>query len=275
MTAFDRFEARLPELMADLAAPRVPDYVDDMLAQAGRTRQKPAWASLERWLPVDIIAQTSAIRGRTPALRPIVLFVILALAVVGGAILFAGTQQRKLPPPFGPAANGTILIGTADGDIATFDPISGETEVVIGGPEVDAHPLFSHDGQRFAFIRRSSGVLEILMVADADGSNIRDLGVINSGGEGAFEWSPTSDQMIVAGVDQASFNKLTLIDMSSGTRTTLDTGIDATDPYWRPGHDQLWFRSWDGTSGVYLINTDGTELRRIPTVDGALPAGSM
>ena len=57
MTAFDRIEPRLPELMAELAPASVPDYFDDMLRQTGRTRQRPAWASLERWLPMDVIAR--------------------------------------------------------------------------------------------------------------------------------------------------------------------------------------------------------------------------
>ena len=37
MTAFDRIEPRLPELMAELAPASVPDYFDDMLRQTGRT----------------------------------------------------------------------------------------------------------------------------------------------------------------------------------------------------------------------------------------------
>jgi Tol biopolymer transport system component len=274
MTAFDRFEARLPELMADLAAPRVPDYVDDMLAQAGRTRQKPAWASLERWLPVDITAQTSAVRGRVPSLRPVVLFVILALAVVGGALLYAGTQQRKLPPPFGPAANGTVLIGTADGDIASFDPQTGATRTVIGGPTDDAGPWFSHDGQRFVFVRRS-GVLENLMVADADGSNVRELGPVGRG-DAWWEWSPTDDRLVVSNLEPGRPSVLTLIDVATGSRTSLDVGIPVSRPGWRPGHDQLAFASWhEGSNGVYLVNLDGSGLQKIATAATSIPGVAL
>ena len=44
MTAFERIEPRLPELLADLAPARVPDYFDDLLLATARTRQRPAWA---------------------------------------------------------------------------------------------------------------------------------------------------------------------------------------------------------------------------------------
>ena len=57
MTAFERFEREIPSLMDEIAPPRLPDYLDDMLRQTGRTRQRPAWASPERWLPMDVIAR--------------------------------------------------------------------------------------------------------------------------------------------------------------------------------------------------------------------------
>ena len=41
MTTFDRIEPRLPELIDELARRRVPDYFDDMLQRATRSRQRP------------------------------------------------------------------------------------------------------------------------------------------------------------------------------------------------------------------------------------------
>ena len=62
MTAFDRLEPQIPELMNELAPARVPDYFDDMLRQTARTRQRTAWSSLERWLPAGVIARTDTVR---------------------------------------------------------------------------------------------------------------------------------------------------------------------------------------------------------------------
>ena len=63
MTPFDRVEPRIPELMSELAPARVPDYLDDMLRQTARSRQRSARLSLERWLPVGVTARTDTFGG--------------------------------------------------------------------------------------------------------------------------------------------------------------------------------------------------------------------
>jgi Mrp family chromosome partitioning ATPase len=83
MTSFDRIEQRMPELMADLASAGVPDYFDSMLQQAAATRQRPAWASLERWLPMGAVARTDTLRS--PALRPILVLLLLGHVAIAGA----------------------------------------------------------------------------------------------------------------------------------------------------------------------------------------------
>ena len=69
MTPIDRFERQLPDRLAELAGARTPDYFDDLLAQTARTRQRPAWTFLERWLPMDL-ATPRAATARIPW-RPI------------------------------------------------------------------------------------------------------------------------------------------------------------------------------------------------------------
>jgi Tol biopolymer transport system component len=276
MTGFERIEHRLPDLMADLASATVPDYVDDMLERASHTRQKPAWASLERWLPVDITAQASTLRGRTPALRPIVVFAILAVAIGAGAILYAGSQrQDELPPPFGLAGNGALLVGTADGDIAALDPVTGATTPVIDGPTQDAGPTFSPDGRRFVFARVNGGTGN-MFVANADGSELVDLGPI--GGDVWWEWSPESDRLVLAGLDPAHADVVTMIDVATGARHEVDLGPVAFTPVWRPGHDQLIFVSYDDqgvVASLYVVNADGSGLMRIETARGALASTAL
>ncbi|MEX1168850.1 MAG: hypothetical protein WEE50_01780, partial [Chloroflexota bacterium] len=53
----DRFERQLPVLLTELAEPRTPDYLDDLLWQTANTSQRPAWSLLERWLPMLDIAR--------------------------------------------------------------------------------------------------------------------------------------------------------------------------------------------------------------------------
>ena len=93
----DRFEREIPELMDSLAPTRRPDYFDDMLLATARTRQRPAWSALERWLPMGEIAR-SVPRPVLPW-RPIVLFVVLTLIVLAGVLAvgrFAAPAARSV-----------------------------------------------------------------------------------------------------------------------------------------------------------------------------------
>src|SRR6188474_2149422 len=154
MSAFDRsdrFQHELPDILTAIAAPREPDYVDDLLAQASATRQRPRWSFLERWLPMDATVRYSA---RVPSIpwRPIVVAALL-IALVAAALLVAGSQQR-IPPPFGPAKNGALLYG--DGDIYVREGIDGASRLLIGGPTDDFAAGFTRDGARMTFLRRTS-----------------------------------------------------------------------------------------------------------------------
>ncbi len=85
-----------------------PDYVDDLLTQTARSRQRSAWRFPERWLPMDLTARAPTITGRQVPFRLIGLVALVVLALAVGAALFVGSQ-RRLPAPFGPAANGVIV----------------------------------------------------------------------------------------------------------------------------------------------------------------------
>ena len=69
MSAFEPYgtlPAELPDLLTELAAPRIPDYTDDVLAITAGTRQRPRWAHLERWLPMIITRQSLALSASLP-----------------------------------------------------------------------------------------------------------------------------------------------------------------------------------------------------------------
>ena len=149
MTAFDRIERRMPELIDELAGTGIPEYFDDMLQQTAQARQRPAWSALERWLPMGVIA-------RPLPLRPMPWRLIAIVALVGllaaATLVYVGTQ-RHVPPPFGLAANGALAIGTTDGDIVSVDPDTGKTTPLITGSTVDGGPYFSNDGLRLHLAR--------------------------------------------------------------------------------------------------------------------------
>src|ERR1041385_2800968 len=109
--SIDRLERRLPDVLNELALPRVPDYVDTMLSRTERMPQRPGWTFPERWFPVSVI--TSAISpARRPTLRPLIAVAVVIALIVAAVALYVGSRKH-LPPLFRLARNG-IVGATAD-----------------------------------------------------------------------------------------------------------------------------------------------------------------
>ena len=169
MTTSTRFERQLPDILEDLYLGPSPDYRDEVLATATRTRQRPAWAIPGRWLPMAEITSRPTFIPRLP-LRSIMVALIVIALLVALAVAFVGSRQTRLPAPFGPARNGQIVYA-AGGDIFKADPVTGVTRAIVTGPEMDGNPRFSRDGTRIAFMRRvgTSDDAFNLMIATSDG----------------------------------------------------------------------------------------------------------
>jgi len=257
MTTFERFERDIPTLMDEIAPPRLPDYLDDMLRQTGRTRQRPAWASLERWLPMDVVARPTILRA--PALRSLLILLLIGILVAAGLALYAGSQQARLPAPFGPARNGLIL-GSVDEDIVALDPATGTTSPLISGPTRDIAPLFARDGSKFMFVRLTGVDVGGYWLASADGTNPREL---VPAPVDWFEFDDAGGRIVVTRIIEGA-TQTSVVDITTGTATMLSVGAQIEHPYWRPGHDQIVFKtSSDAQSTFYLANADGSESHQI------------
>ena len=264
MNAFDRIEPQLPQLMAELAPAQVPDYFDDMLRQSARSRQRPAWSALERWLPMGVIARTAPVR-QVPW-RPILVVALVMLLATAALVLISGSRTHRLPAPFGLAGNGVIAT-SVNGDIATVDPATGRTTVIIAGPATDTDPMFMNRGDRILFTRTDSGAAPALFIADADGSNVRQL----IGGDTPIawaDWTANGDRIIYTSVvgDVAT---TAILDVATGTSKKIDVGTAIDAAGWRPAHDEFVFFSSVGTPGFYLAAGDGSSARPIAFPDGA------
>jgi hypothetical protein len=266
MTTFDRIERRLPELIDDLASATVPDYFDDMLQRTTRSRQRPSWSSLERWVPMGVIAQRVPVR-QVPW-RPIAMVALLGL-LAAAALIYAGSRQHT-PPPFGLARNGALVIGTADGDIVTVDPATGTTTPLITGPTIDSGPFFSNDGQRIVFDRRAAGsTSSTLFIANADGSGARPA--FATGQDITwFEWEPTVDRALLTTMIGGKGTVAT-VDLATGVQTALPLDLDVQAAMWRPNHDQIVITAKAGDNATFwVVDSDGTKLRQIPVSEYAI-----
>jgi Tol biopolymer transport system component len=262
MTTSDRIQRHLPELMADLAAAGTPDYFDDLLQETARIRQRSAWSSLERWLPVDLTLAPVSSRARP--LAGLAVFLLVGLLAAAALLAYVGSRPTRLPAPFGPAGNGLMYYSSADGDIYSVDSSGLTPKSIVAGPEVDAGPLPSRDGRRIAFTRKAIGGDQVI-VAEADGSGPRALpGTWTDFSE--IDWSPDSSRIaIVSSV--AGVSSLTVLPVDGSPSMTLPLGMEVHDFWYLPDARFAFVgvkNAAEGTTyGFYVTDTGGANPRAI------------
>ena len=261
MTYDDGFDRTVSAWLDEQAGRGAPDYLDDVLARTTRSRQRPWWSSLERWLPM----QSTLRFAQVP--RAAWLLVILGLFLAIGTVILVGSPRRP-PSPFGPGAHGNVLYAAADGDIYAIDTATNVARPLLVGPAADSGPLVSPDGTRFAFVRRDPGSETTdTFVANADGSAIRQLSFMPNAPT-SMVWSPDGTNLAVVGSQG-----LWIVgpDMAP-TLVTPTTSSSASynfieSPQWRPnGHELIFLASSlavDVHTGIFLVQTDGSGLRPI------------
>ncbi len=265
MTTNDRIDAAVSTWLHEDAAFRVPDHLDEVLAVTSDTRQRPAWSSLERWLPVDTTFRPRPFSIPSASrLLLVAALIVLALAV---AILSAGSRQR-LPEPFGLARNG-LFVSSRDGDIYTLDPTSTETALVADANGFDFSPTFSRDGTKFVFLRSDGPITEpailTMMVADADGSNLQAVTPPTKSLDW-FDWSPDGTRIAyMAG------QMLYVVDVAGGDPRRLAGTGPVHFPTWLPPDGkEIIYRLETRSPGIFAIAADGTGQRRALSTSPAI-----
>jgi Tol biopolymer transport system component len=247
---FDRIEAAMPRLLTELAEPRMPDYLDNVVSRTAGSRQRPGWTFLERWLPMSVIALAPPRRHVT---RWAILVVLLAIALTAGAILIgSGRPTQPMPAPFGRAAAGLVIYETG-GDILTVDPATGTTTTLVAGAASDRAPRWSPDGSRFAFRRVDADGRATVLVADSDGSDIKVITPEPLRDVADHLFSPDGTHLLITSSAQAG-QVITIADLATGDTRVVEAAGGASLPSFRPptGSDFLfvtglrWSRAGQG-----------------------------
>jgi WD40 repeat protein len=153
------------------------DLLETAMGGVEHTNQRPAW----QLLPHRIGDWRDGRWAMPASARLVAAAILLLVAVVIGALLVAGSQ-RRLPPPFGPAKPGLLVVEIA-GHIGVMKPDGTGLNILTSAPEVDRFPIWSPDGTRIAFV--ASRDLSLAVVAmDADGGHRTTLAdhLVASGG---------------------------------------------------------------------------------------------
>lgn len=262
----ERLERDLPGILADLGAAPAPDYADVLLARTARTRQRPGWVFLERWLPMDLVAQP--LGARFPSFRRFAIVaaaILLALAFV--ALAFIAGSARRLPPAFGPAGNG--LVTWSDGaNVIVADPVTGNPRTIARG-ELD-RPRFSPDGTRIAYLQSEGGRISVV-VAGPDGTGPVSVTPEPIAAVKFFEWSPDSRSVVLTD----ALNRVLRFDAARAAEPTVlvaggdrDIGGDWNNQvasfYRPPDGRQIAFLGLDrGAEALMIASADGSDVRSI------------
>jgi len=177
------------------------------------------------------------------------------LASLGIACAYSGSARSAYP-----GHNGLIAFNRQIGkdiDIAVVAPDRTGFRVLIR----DAYnPAWSPDGRLLAFMRRSSDGDTDIWIANADGSNQRDL-FSPDADEAAPSWSPDGQQLVIEAAPHGQSNDELYIENADGSdriQLTHDTSATSNQspavPKWSPTGQLIVFEEGDN---LYLIQPDG------------------
>jgi Tol biopolymer transport system component len=250
--------------------------LETSLARVERTRQRPAWLLVGRRL-----ADRRPAVWTPPVSARLVLVAVLVFALVIGALVAAGSQKR-LPPPFGLARPGALVVSLG-GHIGAMRPDGTGLSMLTSGPEIDSYPTWSPDGTRFAFTSYQEDS-SALIVMDADGGHRitladRLFGVADFGPAIGLSWSPDSRRIAFsARIGDAPEQQIYVTDADRSDATRIGAfDMYGVSPSWSPDGSLIAFKRVVPCCGgppasLWLMGADGSRPHQLSPVTGTREA---
>jgi WD40 repeat protein len=238
------------------------------LAATRRTPQRPGWTFVQRWIPMELAMR----RALVP--RPLILILLAALValVLAGVILSVGSPHR-LPPAFGPAANGAILVDV-DGQLISMRQDGSDARPIPIGLGLVHSPAFSPDGTKIAFLTGpEQRKPQSLFLANADGSGARNVTgglqiVANPIDE--ISWSPDGQSVAFGSIADGRWKVFVVGIDGTNLRAIGGDENDREFPAWSPDGAWIAYRIMTGTdTRLAIARPDGTNERVLVAGDRA------
>jgi Tol biopolymer transport system component len=269
------------------AAPRAPESLETAFVEGvANTRQRPAWATTERWISMEARAQL----GAMPRALIFILTISLLVVVLAASLALAGNLTNA---DDGGDVTAGLTYFSPPGVIYTTDE-AGNPVPLTPDDEIASTFAWSPDGTRFAYESWADqqGPTTI-MVRDADGSNPVAIGEPFEAPTGNvarpyLSWSPDGSSVLywAPGIDVADDGRgcgnpgtfcgqriwSAASDGSEPARIIGDPALDARSPLWTPDGETIIFAGSEGNGGlygIYRMDADGANVERIGDLGGS------
>ena len=184
---------------------------------------------------------------------------------------FSGVRSYRLSfelPPgsnLAPATEGTIVFASSptkvrDWDLFTIKTNGSELTQLTDTKESEQHPSWSPDGEKILFTRGEVYTNLDVYAMNDDGSGAVRLTEHKERDERAT-WSPTGDQIAFVSQREGEV-AVWIMNADGGAKRRL---VQGREPSWSPDGGRIAFTSsqFEGNDEIYIIDADGTNLRRI------------
>ena len=296
MTQHDDLDRLLTAWLDDPYTPPAPRYLTQVLERTRHTRQRPAWANLERWLPMaeKISGSTAA-----PPLRMarLLLIAILVLALAAAAAV-VGSRLLSSTPAI-PQGGAAVLAFTSQTGGNSGLPVGDLYTVRADGTDqrqltrtsddfgLDEDPAWSPDGTRIAYrgFNRSQNSVEVV---DAAGGNRTTLWTSSTARDAYcaehddVAWSPNGESVVFAAHEACPGQPDLFVVPADGSAQAvrlLAPGMNGVFPRFSPDGRRIAFQGSEGggTTGLYVadvgsagVGAGGVQARRIgPDLEGS------
>ena len=270
----------LTDWLATEAAPRSPASLDAAFIDGvGRTRQRPAWATTERWIPMETRARLGVM--------PRAIIVLLTIAVLSAMAIGGYAVAASLTEPDETAAlpgNGAIVYEN-NGRIWIADDMQSKAQNLTTATESAESLAFSHAGDRVAYLTGPTLTMpKSLVVRDLEGSEPLTLAE-SLADAGEVAWSPDDATILLTAVTEqydrpacetdGAFCGRRIVSASAtaaGHELIGDPELDAQAPVWAPDGSFIVFAGSPAGSGadygLYRMAHDGSGVERVGELGG-------